>query len=171
MKSGKRWKKSWKDPREVQNAVLLMIAQMMSCFDMKIILTHEFIGSKCCFRIQLHCFAFSSTPFQMWVPRFFSSTFCGTRFFCFCFCFLCFSFEKHHLDFPCDVFQCNHWDFLCDVFLCHHLDSSVILNVAICQYFCSDTYVYLLIYLQLSHQKYLHIVRRYLPWYLHVGIW
>jgi hypothetical protein len=39
--------------------------------------------------------------------------------------------------------------------------SSVILNVGIFQYFFTDTYVYLLIYLQLSRQKYLHIVTRY----------
>jgi hypothetical protein len=39
--------------------------------------------------------------------------------------------------------------------------ASVIRNVAICQYFFTDTYVYLLIYLQLSRQKYLHIVTRY----------
>ncbi len=38
---------------------------------------------------------------------------------------------------------------------------SVILNVGIYQYFFTDTYVYLLIYLQLSRQKYLHIVTRY----------
>ncbi len=64
-----------------------MIAQMMGCFDLKMILTHGFIGSTCCFRIQIHCFAFSSAPLQMWVPQFVSSTFCGTRFFCFYFLF------------------------------------------------------------------------------------
>jgi hypothetical protein len=37
----------------------------------------------------------------------------------------------------------------------------VIRNVAICQYFFTDNYVYLLIYLQLSRQKYLHIVTQY----------
>ncbi len=39
---------------------------------------------------------------------------------------------------------------------------SVILNVTICQYFCADTYVFLLIYFQVSSQKYLQIVRMYL---------
>ena len=41
--------------------------------------------------------------------------------------------------------------------------ASVILSVGICRYFCSDTYVFLLIYLQLSRQKYLHTVQIYLP--------
>ena len=71
--------------REVKSVMFLTIAQMMSCFDLKMILTHGFIGSTCCFHIRTHCFAFSSMPLQMWVPRFFSSIFYVTLFFCFCF--------------------------------------------------------------------------------------
>ncbi len=50
--------------REGKNVVLLMITQMMSCFYLKMILTHEFMGSTCCFRIRIHCFSLSSTPLQ-----------------------------------------------------------------------------------------------------------
>jgi hypothetical protein len=38
----------------------------------------------------------------------------------------------------------------------------MILNVTICQCFGTDTYVFLLIYLQVSSQNYLKIVRIYL---------
>ncbi len=55
---------------------------MMSWFYLKMILTHGFIGSTCSFRIRIYCFAFSLTPLQMRVPRFFSSIMWGTRFFC-----------------------------------------------------------------------------------------
>jgi hypothetical protein len=38
-----------------------MIVRIMSCFNLKMILTHGFIGNTCCFLIRIYCFAFSST--------------------------------------------------------------------------------------------------------------
>ncbi len=104
--------------REVKSVVLsnvlLMIAQMLSFFDLKMTfkLTHGFIGNTCCFRIRIHCFAFSSKSLQMWVPPFFSSMFCGTLFVCSSvFCFLLFLFWGASSGFSCDVFLCHNLDF------------------------------------------------------------
>jgi hypothetical protein len=108
--------------RKGKNGVLLMNAQMMSCFYLKIILTHGFMGSTCCFRIRIHCFAFSSTPLQMWVSWFFSSMFCGTRFFCFFFCFLLLLFWEASSGFSMWCLPVPSSGFSCDVFLCHQLD-------------------------------------------------